>query len=58
MKKFDWNTIISWGYVIVVLFVCLLGIVFVVGEIVFTFKTLTSSEIPFWLKWVLITRGK
>ena len=58
MKRFDWNTIISWGYVIVVLLVCLLGIVFVVGEIVFTFKTLTSSEIPFWLKWVLITRGK
>lgn len=58
MKKFDWNTIISWGYVIVILLVCLLGIVFVVGEIVFTIKTLTSSEIPFWLKWVLITRGK
>lgn len=58
MKRFDWNTIISWGYFIVVLLVCLLGIVFVVGEIVFTFKTLTSSEIPFWLKWVLITRGK
>ena len=58
MKRFDWNTIISWGYFIVVLLVCLLGIVFVVGETVFTFKTLTSSEIPFWLKWVLITRGK
>lgn len=58
MKKFDWNTIISWGYFIVVLLVCFLGIAFVVGEIVFTFKTLTSSEIPFWLKWVLITRGK
>ena len=58
MKRFDWNTIISWGCFIVVLLVCLLGIVFVVGEIVFTFKTLTSSEIPFWLKWVLITRGR
>ena len=58
MKRFDWNTIILWGYFIVVLLVCLLGIVFIVGEIVFTFKTLTSSEIPFWLKWVLITRGK
>jgi len=58
MKKLDWNTIVAWGHVIVVLLVCLLGIVFVVGEIVFTIKTLTSSEIPFWLKWVLITRGK
>lgn len=58
MKKPDWNTVVAWGYVIVILLVCLLGIVFVVGEIVFTFKTLTSSEIPFWLKWVLITRGK
>lgn len=58
MKKLDWNTIIAWGYAIVILLVCLLGIVFVVGEIVFTIKTLTSSEIPFWLKWVLITRGK
>lgn len=58
MKKLDWNTVVEWGYVIFILLVCLLGIVFVVGEIVFTFKTLTSSEIPFWLKWVLITRGK
>lgn len=58
MKKLDWNTVVAWGYVIVILLVCLLGIVFVVGEIVFTIKTLTSSEIPFWLKWVLITRGK
>lgn len=58
MKKPDWNTVVEWGYVIVILLVCLLGIVFVVGEIVFTIKTLTSSEIPFWLKWVLITRGK
>lgn len=58
MKRFDWNTVVEWGYVIFILLVCLLGIVFVVGEIVFTFKTLTSSEIPFWLKWVLITRGK
>lgn len=58
MKKPDWNTIVAWGHVIIVLLVCLLGIVFVVGEIVFTIKTLTSSEIPFWLKWVLITRGK
>ena len=58
MKRFDWNTVVEWGYVIFILLVCLLGIVFVVGEIVFTFKTLTPSEIPFWLKWVLITRGK
>ena len=58
MKRFDWNTVAEWGYVIFILLVCLLGIVFVVGEIVFTFKTLTSSEIPFWLKWVLITRWK
>lgn len=58
MKRFDWNTVVAWGHIIVVLLVCLLGIVFVVGEIVFTIKTLTSSEIPFWLKWVLITRGK
>lgn len=58
MKKLDWNTVVAWGSVIVILLVCLLGIVFVVGEIVFTIKTLTSSEIPFWLKWVLITRGR
>ncbi len=58
MKKPDWNTIISYGYLIFILLLGLIGIVFVVGEIVFTFKTLTSSEIPFWLKWVLITRGK
>lgn len=58
MKKPDWTTVVAWGYVIVILLTCLLGIVFVVGEIVFAFKTLTSNEIPFWLKWVLITRGK
>lgn len=58
MKKLDWNTIVFWGYVIVCLLVFIVVVVYIVGEIVFTFKTLTSSEIPFWLKWVLITRGK
>lgn len=58
MKKPDWNTIVAWGHVIVVLLVCIAVVAYFVGEIVFTFKTLTSSEIPFWLKWVLITRRK
>ena len=58
MKKLDWNTIVFWGYVIVCLLVFIVVVVYIVGEIVFTFKTLASSEIPFWLKWVLITRGK
>ncbi len=58
MKKLDWNTIVAWGYVIVCLLACIAVVAFFVGEIVFTFKTLTSSEIPFWLKWVLITGRK
>lgn len=58
MKKLDWNTIVFWGYVIVCLLVFVVVVAYIVGEIVFTFKTLTSSEIPFWLKWVLITKGK
>lgn len=58
MKKLDWNTVVEWGYVIVCLLVCIAVVAFFVGEIVFTFKTLTSSEIPFWLKWVLITRKR
>lgn len=58
MKKPDWNTVVAWGYVIVCLLVCIAVVAYFVGEIVFTFKTLTSSEIPFWLKWVLITGRK
>ena len=58
MKKLDWNTIVAWGYVIVCLLVCIAVFAYFVGEIVFTFKTLISSEIPFWLKWVLITGRK
>ena len=45
-------------YLAFTIFVVVIGIAFIIGEIVFTFKTLTSSEIPFWLKWVLITGRK
>ena len=58
MKKFDWNTFLAYMYIVFIVLLGVIGIVFMIGEIVFTFKTLTSSEIPFWLKWVLITRGK
>lgn len=58
MKKPDWNTVVAWGYIIACLLVCIAVVAVFVGEIVFTFKTLTSSEIPFWLKWVLITGRK
>lgn len=58
MKKFDWNTFVIYMYFAFVIFVVVIGIAFMIGEIVFTFKTLTSSEIPFWLKWVMITRQR
>ncbi len=58
MKKLDWNTVVEYGYIIFLLLMVIVCISFFIGEIVFTFKTLTSDEIPFWLKWVLITRGK
>lgn len=55
MKKPDWNTFVIYMYLAFVIFVVVIGIAFIIGEIVFTFKTLTSSEIPFWMKWMLIT---
>ncbi len=58
MKKPDWNTIVAYGYILFLLLMAIVGISFFIGEIVFTFKTLTSDEIPFWLKWVLITRKR
>lgn len=58
MKKFDWNTFVICMYLALVIFVVVIGIAFIIGEIVFTFKTLTSSEIPFWLKWIMITRQR
>lgn len=58
MRKFDWNTFVIYMYLAFTIFVVVIGIAFIIGEIVFTFKTLTSSEIPFWLKWVLITGRK
>ena len=58
MKKFDWSTFVIYMYFAFVIFVVVIGIAFMIGEIVFIFKTLTSSEIPFWLKWVMITRQR
>ena len=58
MKKFDWNTFLAYMYIVFMLLLGVIGIAFIIGEIVFTFKTLTSSEIPFWLKWVIITRQR
>lgn len=56
MKKFDWNTFILCMYIAIILFGIVFGIVFMIGKIIFVFKTLTSNELPFWFKWVLITR--
>ena len=56
MKKFDWNTFILYIYIAIILFGIVFGIVFMIGKIIFVFKTLTSNELPFWFKWVLITR--
>ena len=58
MKKFDWSTFAIYMYFAFVILVVVIGIAFMIGEIVFTFKTLTSSEIPFWLKWIMITRRR
>lgn len=56
MKKFDWNTFIFCMYIGIILFGIVFGIVFIIGKIIFVFKALTSNELPFWFKWVLITR--
>ncbi len=58
MKKFDWNTFLAYMYIVFILLLGVIVIAFIIGEIIFTFKTLTSSEIPFWLKWIMITRRR
>lgn len=58
MKRFDWNTFFEYLYFAIILSGIVIGIGFMIGEIYFTFKTITADDIPFWLKWVLITRGK
>ena len=49
-------TFIFYMYIAIIVFSIVFGIAFMIGKIIFVFKTLTSNELPFWFKWVLITR--
>lgn len=55
MKKPDWNTVVAYGYIIFLLLMVIIGIAVFIGDICFIFTTLASDEMPFWMKWMLIT---
>jgi hypothetical protein len=56
MKRINRNDLITYVYITFIALMCILAVVAIVGEIYLTFKVVTSNELPFWLKWVLITR--
>lgn len=52
IKKPDQNNIVIFIYIVFVILIVLI----MIGSIIGVFKILTS-DLPFWMKWVLLTRG-
>lgn len=53
MKKIDWGTVLLWLFVILM---AIIVVALIVAEIKAAIAIITSDSIPFWMKWVLLTR--
>ena len=56
IKKPDIYTIIGIIYIVFMILICIIAILAVIFIIAGAFKILTS-DLPFWVKWVLLIRG-
>lgn len=56
MKRINRNDLIAYIYIAFVALMCILAVAAIVGEIYLIFKVVTSDNMPFWMKWFLLTR--
>lgn len=56
IRKPDENDIVIFIYIAFVILITVLGLLAMIWSIVGAFKILTS-DLPFWMKWALLTRG-
>lgn len=55
--KINKNDLIAYIYIAVLALVCILAVAVIIGDICFMFKIITSDNMPFWMKWFLLTHG-
>lgn len=57
VKRINRNDLIAYVYIAFVALMCILAVAAIVGDICCMFKIITSDNIPFWMKWALLTHG-